>query len=146
MRSAFTLLPLLAFAANIIAAPTPLRQVARAVPDIKSVIRNPAPIDETLLVSLNGHPIVDVDLSSVPNPKDVLIGRAAPAIDRTIVNPIDVVGRSAPAIDRTIVNPIDVVGRSAPSIDRTIVNPIDVVGRAAPAIDITVLDPVDIVN
>ena len=108
MLAATTLLPLLAFAANVIAAPTPLRPLARSVPDIKSVIRNPAPIDHRVSLSLDGKPLVDVDLESV-NLNTLLSTRAAPAIDKTIVDPVDVVGRAVPSVHKPITNPVNIV-------------------------------------
>ncbi|CAO2652759.1 Nn.00g021700.m01.CDS01 [Neocucurbitaria sp. VM-36] len=109
MRTATTLLPLLAFAAGIIAAPTPLRSSPRAVPDIKTVIRNPAPIDHKLGLSVGNLASVKVDLSSIKNPLDGVKERAAPAIDETIVDPVDVVRRAKPALDHTIADPVDII-------------------------------------
>ena len=109
MRTATTLLPLLAFAAGIIAAPTPLRSFPRAVPDIKTVIRNPAPINHKLGLSVGKLASLKVDLSPIPNPLDGVQERAAPAIDKTIVDPVDVVKRAKPALDQAIADPVDIV-------------------------------------
>jgi hypothetical protein len=45
MQPSISLLSLLACAASVLAAPTPLHPVARGVPNLHEVIRNPAPID-----------------------------------------------------------------------------------------------------
>lgn len=46
MHAPIALLPLLAFALSISAAPVSRQSVSRAVPDINEVARNPAPIDD----------------------------------------------------------------------------------------------------
>lgn len=107
MLSAIALLPLLGFAASTIAAPTPLRPLARSVPDIKSVIRNPAPIDHSVAVEVDHKPLADVNLESVN--LNTILTRAAPAIDRKIVDPVDVVGRAVPSIHRPITDPVNIV-------------------------------------
>ena len=50
------LIPLLASAVGITAAPTTLHSVARAVPDINEVARNPAPIDHRVGWDDHGKP------------------------------------------------------------------------------------------
>jgi hypothetical protein len=81
MHSITALLPLLAFAASILAAPTPLQPVARTVPNLHEVIRNPAPVNEKLHAGLNlfGGGI-DVDFHT----------RAVPAIEKEITPPKEV--------------------------------------------------------
>ncbi|EUC44348.1 hypothetical protein COCMIDRAFT_98432 [Bipolaris oryzae ATCC 44560] len=48
MHVTITLISLLASVASIFAAPIPTQQVARTVPDISEVARNPAPIDNRI--------------------------------------------------------------------------------------------------
>jgi hypothetical protein len=45
MHATTALLPLLALAATVVAAPTPVHEVARGLPNLREVIRNPKPID-----------------------------------------------------------------------------------------------------
>jgi hypothetical protein len=52
MHCSTILLPLLAFTASALAAPTPLGAVVRAVPNLREVIRNPAPIDSRIAAKL----------------------------------------------------------------------------------------------
>jgi hypothetical protein len=56
MHATTVLLPVLAFAMGISAAPKSLRSVARAVPDINEVARNPAPIDHRVGWDDHGKP------------------------------------------------------------------------------------------
>jgi hypothetical protein len=51
MHFTTALLPLLAFAATVVAAPTPLHP--RRVPNVHEVIRNPAPIDSRVAAKVN---------------------------------------------------------------------------------------------
>jgi len=83
MHSTTALLPLLAFAASVLAAPTPPQLAARAVPNLHEVIRNPAPIDSRLHAGLNllGENI-GVDIST----------RAVPAVEKEIEPPAEVTG------------------------------------------------------
>ncbi|KAF2824246.1 hypothetical protein CC86DRAFT_52442 [Ophiobolus disseminans] len=70
MHSVAALLPLLAFAASILAAPTPLQPIARTMPNLHEVIRNPTPVDSRTHVGLNilGAEIgVNVDTRAVPS-------------------------------------------------------------------------------
>lgn len=102
MHATIALLPLVALATTVIAAPTSLHHVARAVPDVKAVIRNPAPVDHRSGFEIS----VDVDL---PKVNDIL-HRAAPAVDKIRINPVDVVGRAVPNVEKKIKDPTDVVG------------------------------------
>lgn len=109
MRTAITLLPLFAFAAGIMAAPTPLRPLPRAVPDVKPVIRNPVPIlDEKVTLKVDPILNLDVDLSKI-DPLKNLKERAAPAMDETLIDPVDVIGRATPAVDKIIWDPVHVI-------------------------------------
>lgn len=105
MYTATALLPLLAFTAGILAAPTSPRPVTRGVPDINMVIRNPMPVD--------GRAALDAILhGNLPEALEIISNRrAAPALDldKTIKNPVDVVGRAVPLVHNPIKNPVDVV-------------------------------------
>ncbi|KAJ4362979.1 hypothetical protein N0V83_010096 [Neocucurbitaria cava] len=111
MRTTITLLPLFAFAAGIMAAPTPLRPLPRAVPDLKTVIRNPVPIlDEKASLEVPGIVAVKVDLSEISKPlEENLKERAAPAMGETLVDPVHVIGRATPAVDKIIWDPVHVI-------------------------------------
>jgi len=69
MHATIALLPLLAFAMGIAAAPAPLHPVARAVPDISEVARNPAPIDHHVGWDDHGKPTLG-DISHL-SPEDI---------------------------------------------------------------------------
>ncbi|KAI4639470.1 hypothetical protein J4E93_009299 [Alternaria ventricosa] len=69
MHATIALLPLLAFAMGIAAAPAPLHPVARAVPDINEVARNPAPIDHHVGWDDHGKPTLG-DISHL-SPEDI---------------------------------------------------------------------------
>jgi hypothetical protein len=93
MRSLTTLLSLVAFAASVSAAPTPVRSVARAIPHIHEVIRNPEPVDNRIIAEgeiLKQH--ITVKLHT----------RAHPAAEKDIVPPIVVTGRMAAALDAEV--------------------------------------------
>ncbi|KAF1832567.1 hypothetical protein BDW02DRAFT_554610 [Decorospora gaudefroyi] len=64
MHATTGLLPLLAFAVGIAAAPMPLHAVVRAVPDINAVIRNPAPINHKVHWD-HGKPTLSTDVSHI---------------------------------------------------------------------------------
>jgi hypothetical protein len=64
------LLPFFAFAMGIAAAPTSLHSVARAVPDINTVARNPAPINDKVHWDGHGKPTLSADLSDI-SPEDL---------------------------------------------------------------------------
>lgn len=81
MRSVTAILPLLAFAASILAAPTPLQPVGRAVPNVREVIRNPAPVDDNLRV--------EVDI--LGNKLEIGL-RGVPALEKEIAPPNEVTG------------------------------------------------------
>lgn len=117
------LFPLFAFASTIQAAPSSLRLIAREVPDIKSVIRNPAPVDERFGFS---------DIVGLPRlPKlPILNDRAIPAIDKDILPPVDVVKRAKPSVEKELAPPVDVVKRAKPSVEKELAPPVDVVKRA----------------
>lgn len=92
MYSATALLPLLAFNAAILAAPTPLPPGVRSVPNIHEVIRNPAPInakclDMKLLAFLKVLGIC---------PDLPLHERAVPKVENEAVSVVPVVGRTLP--------------------------------------------------
>ena len=89
MHSATALLPLLAFNATVLAAPAPLHSVARGVPNVHEVIRNPAPVDDRCLLGLNLEILKALGLCS---PK--FHGRAAPAVEEEAVAVVPVVGRT----------------------------------------------------
>ncbi|KAF1946911.1 hypothetical protein EJ02DRAFT_393372 [Clathrospora elynae] len=103
MYATIALLPLLAFVATITASPTPLRSVARAVPDLKAVIRNPTPIDGRKdineILELLGLEALDLPSHS---------SRATTAIDNIAADPIDVVGRAVPALHHIAHNPVEI--------------------------------------
>lgn len=103
MHATTALLPLLALATTILAAPTSLRPVVRAVPDLNMVIRNPEPIDHRAVVTalLEGN---------IPEALNKIVTRAPPALDKTLADPVDVVGRAVPAVEHNIKDPVDVVG------------------------------------
>ena len=94
MHATTVLLPLLAFAMGIAAAPTPLYSVARAVPDINDVARNPAPIDDRVDWDDHGKPTLG-DISHLNHEdlkelkeliKHLLGGRTVSDAESTIVD------------------------------------------------------------
>lgn len=103
MHATTAFLPLIAFATGILAAPIFQRPVARAVPDISMVIRNPMPID--------GKGAIDAILhGNIPEAIEIITSRATPILtaDNALDNPIDVVGRASPPVHRPIKNPVAV--------------------------------------
>ena len=89
MRSVTAVLPLLAFAASVFAAPTPLHP--RAEPNVHEVIRNPAPVDARFKFEadlLKEH--LDVDIST----------RAVPVVENEIAPIAPVTGRAALFVER----------------------------------------------
>jgi hypothetical protein len=69
MHFTTALLPLLVFAATVVAAPTPLHPAPRRVPMVHEVIRNPAPIDSRVAAKVNllGTTVgVDIHTRGVP--------------------------------------------------------------------------------
>jgi hypothetical protein len=93
MYSLTTLLSLLAFAASVSASPTPVRSVARAIPHVHEVIRNPEPVDNRIIAEgeiLKQH--IAVKLHT----------RAPPAVEKEIVQPVEVTGRMAAALDAEV--------------------------------------------
>jgi hypothetical protein len=86
MHSSTAFLPLLAFAAGVLAAPTPSR------PNLHEVIRNPTPIDAGLHLGLEGK--LPLNLGAL-SPIDILVGhpRAAPDVKEDAA-PVVVVDRS----------------------------------------------------
>jgi hypothetical protein len=90
MHSFTTLLPLLAFAADVLAAPTPARLDARGRPNLHEVIRNPTPIDAGISAHLKPlHelspilPELNFDLGIHRRAAPVLKGEAALVVDRS---------------------------------------------------------------
>lgn len=69
MYATTAILPLLVFAMSISAAPMPVQSVARAVPDIDTVIRNPAPIDDRVHWNDHGKPVI-ADYAADIDPKE----------------------------------------------------------------------------
>jgi len=104
MHTTTAILSLLAFTTGISAVPIGQRPVARAVPDINMVIRNPMPID--------GKGAIDAILhGNLPEAIEIITNRAAPALtaDNPLGNPVDVVGRASPPVRKPIKNPVDVI-------------------------------------
>lgn len=83
MHSSTIVLPLLAFAASVLAAPTPLEAVARAVPNVHEVIRNPAPIDNRFVAKLQALGLLKTDV--------VISTRAVPKVETEIDDPSKIV-------------------------------------------------------
>lgn len=82
MHCSTILLPLLAFTTSALAAPTPLGAVVRAVPNLREVIRNPAPIDSRIATEIKA-PGLSVGLE---------IGtRETPALEAEIDPPSEIV-------------------------------------------------------
>jgi hypothetical protein len=69
MYATAAILPLLVFAMGIAAAPMPAHSVARAVPDINAVVRNPAPIDDRVDWNDHGEPVI-ADSACLKDPKE----------------------------------------------------------------------------
>jgi hypothetical protein len=78
MKSTSIILPFLALAAKVLAAPVPLYSVARSAPNLHEVIRNPAPIDNGCAIDLS---LLDIKLC--------LGGRALEAEDGSVVSVIN---------------------------------------------------------
>lgn len=104
------LIPLLASAVGITAAPTTLHSVARAVPDINEVARNPAPIDDRVNWDDHGKPTLG-DISHLSQDgikklkeliKHLLGGRAVADADSIIVE------RSVPDFHHPAKNPVEI--------------------------------------
>jgi hypothetical protein len=53
MKSTSIILPLMALTVSVLAAPMSSHPVARGVPKLHEVIRNPAPIDDRCLIDLS---------------------------------------------------------------------------------------------
>jgi hypothetical protein len=110
MHATTALLPLLAFAMGIAAAPKPLQSIARAVPDINEIARNPAPIDDRVDWDDHGKPTLG-DISHL-RPDDLkklkelikhLLGDRAAADAKNIV-----VDRSTPDLHHPAKNPVEI--------------------------------------
>ena len=110
MYATTTLFSLLNFAMGIAAAPTPLHAVARAVPDVNEVARNPAPIDDRVEWNDHGTPTLG-DISHL-SPDDLkklkelikhLLGGRAVADAESIV-----VDRSIPDLHDPAKNPVEI--------------------------------------
>ncbi|KAI8938405.1 hypothetical protein NX059_004300 [Plenodomus lindquistii] len=81
MLITIALLPLLAFATGVLAAPPARRPVIRSVPDINMVIRNPMPID--------GRGAIDALLNlDLPTAIGKLTGRAT-VLEDALGKPVD---------------------------------------------------------
>jgi hypothetical protein len=98
MHAANLLLPLLAFAMGSDAAPTSLHSVARAVPDLNTVARNPAPINHKVHWDDHGKPRLSADISDV-SPEDLkklkeymhqLSGREVPSLHHKAKPPVEI--------------------------------------------------------
>jgi hypothetical protein len=90
MHSITTLLPLFALTACVLAAPTPLRPVAREVPNLHEVIRNPAPINSKLDLNLDLLGLIKSGLE--------IHARTAPAHEAEAMPPV-VVDRTVPVAE-----------------------------------------------
>jgi hypothetical protein len=86
MYSITTFLPLFTIAACVLAAPTPLGPVARAVPALHEVIRNPAPIDSRLDLNLDILEAIKLGLDIHTRTISALKEEAVPpvVVDRSI--------------------------------------------------------------
>ena len=98
MHAVSILLPLLAFAMGTAAAPTSLHSIARAVPDINTVARNPAPINHKVHWDNHGKPTLSADISDV-SPEDLeklkefihhLGGRDVPKLHHVAQPPVEI--------------------------------------------------------
>jgi hypothetical protein len=94
MHATNLLLPLLAFAMGSAAAPTSLHSVARAVPNLNTVARNPAPINHKVHWDEHGKPHLSADISDV-SLKDLkklkeLGGREAPSLHHVAKPPVEI--------------------------------------------------------
>lgn len=98
MRSLVSVVALLTVVTSVQSAP--LRLLARGTPDIKEVIRNPAPVDDRPVLGIDGHLFEEL--------KNIF-GRATPDVEKEIDNLILVNSRKVPALEVEAVNPTDVV-------------------------------------
>jgi hypothetical protein len=88
MQPSISLLSLLACAASVLAAPTPLHPAARGVPNLHEVIRNPAPIN---------HKCDGIDLGIIK--LDLCLGnhhRSVPVLADDAAAVVPVIQRSLP--------------------------------------------------
>jgi hypothetical protein len=98
MHATTVLLPLFAMVMGIAAAPTSLHSVARSVPDLNTVARNPAPINHKVHWDDHGRPSLSADISDV-SPEDVeklkefihhLGGRDIPNLHHVAQPPVEI--------------------------------------------------------
>jgi hypothetical protein len=86
MYSVTTFLPLFVLATGVLAAPTPLGPVARAVPALHEVIRNPSPINERLGLDIDLLEAIKLGLDIHARTIYALKEEAAPpvVVDRSV--------------------------------------------------------------
>lgn len=97
MRSFAAVVALLTVVTSVQSAP--LRLLARGTPDIKEVIRNPAPVDD--------GPAFGVDIHLIEELKKIF-GRATPDVEEEIGNLVVVDNRGVPTLDDEAVDPTDI--------------------------------------
>jgi hypothetical protein len=93
MHSNTIFISLLAFAANVFAAPTPLRSVIRTVPNVHEVIRNPVPIDAG----------IRLDIEALAQHLSLFLhSRAVPAVAKEASPVVPVINRSVSVVEAEI--------------------------------------------